>query len=193
MSPVATIADVPAGTGRYDAAPHARDRRNGPFDALDQLLDGLRHVILEMPEEAYVAIPMPGVSGSIGGHVRHTLDHIAAFAAAHPTVPLNYDRRERGTAVETDPAAALDAIAHLSILLSARSPQSIAHPVAVTSMVTASGESVTGWSTMARELAFVVSHTVHHQAMIAVLLSLQGLGAPTWFGYSPSTPRRAED
>ena len=58
------------------------------------------------------------------------------------------------------------------------------------SMISPSGETVTGWSTLARELAFVVSHTIHHQAIIAVLLALHGHAVPERFGHSPSTPRR---
>jgi uncharacterized damage-inducible protein DinB len=56
-------------------------------------------------------------------------------------------------------------------------------------MIARSGEALTGWSTRARELAFVVSHTIHHQAIIALLMSFQGLAVPAQFGYAPSTPR----
>jgi len=52
------------------------------------------------------------------------------------------------------------------------------------------GDSVIGWSTSARELAFVISHTIHHQAIIAVLLASQGVAVPHRFGVAPSTPSR---
>ena len=35
-----------------------------------------------------------------------------------------------------------------------------------------------------------VNHTVHHQAIIGVLLGIQGHTVPDRFGHSPSTPRR---
>lgn len=57
-------------------------------------------------------------------------------------------------------------------------------------MISPSGDSVTGWSTLARELAFVVSHTIHHQAIIGVLLAIHGHAVPERFGHSPATPRR---
>lgn len=51
---------------------------------------------------------------------------------------------------------------------------------------------VIGWSTLARELAFVMSHTIHHQAIVALLLEQQGGGVPDErFGYAPSTPHRS--
>lgn len=62
-------------------------------------------------------------------------------------------------------------------------------PVAVTAMLADEGGSLTSWSTLGRELAFVLSHTIHHQAMIALLL--EGLGRPVAderFGCAPSTP-----
>jgi uncharacterized damage-inducible protein DinB len=64
-------------------------------------------------------------------------------------------------------------------------------PVAVVSMLTRGKTAVSAWSTLRRELAFVVSHTVHHQALIAVLLSLVGVPVPDAFGLAPSTPRAA--
>jgi uncharacterized damage-inducible protein DinB len=44
-------------------------------------------------------------------------------------------------------------------------------------------------TTRRRELAFVISHTVHHQALIAVLVALAGGEIPEAFGLAPTTPR----
>jgi len=45
---------------------------------------------------------------------------------------------------------------------------------------------------VARELAFVMNHTIHHQAIIALLLEFQGREPlDDRFGYAPSTPSRA--
>jgi uncharacterized damage-inducible protein DinB len=64
---------------------------------------------------------------------------------------------------------------------------SLDEPIRVTSRIS---PAVTGWSTLARESAFVVSHTIHHQAIIALLLAVHGYEVPDRFGHSPSTPRR---
>jgi uncharacterized damage-inducible protein DinB len=172
------------------AARHAEDSATGaPFVALDRLLDDLAGVLMGMTPEIYTARPVVGISGSVGEHVRHALDHIAALLSCAPATMLTYDRRQRGTAVETDPSAALRHILRLKAALVQCADRSLDEPIQVASMVSVSGESVKSWSTLARELAFVVSHTIHHQAMIALLLSFQGLQAPDWFGYAPSTPR----
>lgn len=157
---------------------------------VNRLLDDVAGIVMSIDDETYVAHPIARVSGSIGEHVRHCLDHIAALAGASAGVPLSYDRRERGTAVERDPAEALRLIMRLKSAVARWGPRSMDEPLCVTSMLTASGDSVTGWSTLGRELAFVNAHTIHHQAMIAVLLSIAGLDAPESLGLAPSTPRR---
>lgn len=158
------------------------------FLALEGLLDDLASVLMNISADTYVARPAPSVSGSIGEHVRHALDHIAAFIASEPCSLLSYDHRERGTAVESDPSVALRQMFRLKAAIERWSTRPLDEPIQVVSRVAASGASVTGWSTVARELAFVMGHTVHHQAIIALLLDLQGVGVPERFGYAPSTP-----
>ena len=160
------------------------------FAPLERLLDDMVMLVEGLDRDTYRARPLPNASGSIGEHVRHCLDHVSALAMARPSMPLSYDGRERGTAVETDPVEAIRQILQLKGALERLSTRSLDEPIAVTAMLSTSGESVAGWSTLARELAFVVSHTIHHQAMIGVLLSVYGIDTPDRFGHSPSTPRR---
>jgi len=158
--------------------------------ALRRLLDELDSLLSALSPDVYCARLAADVSGSIGEHVRHCLDHVSALIAADPSATLSYDRRHRGTAVETDPAEALRRIVQLKGALDSWAARSLDEPVRVTSMISPSGDAVTGWSTLARELAFVVSHTIHHQAVIGVLLAIHGRAVPERFGHSPSTPRR---
>lgn len=159
--------------------------------ALRDRLDGLMRLVMSLPADVY-ATRSARSSGAIGDHVRHVLDHVAALAGAPPSLPLSYDHRTRGTAVEWDPGAAVRELMRLDAALERWSTWSLAEPIAVTTMLAEDGRSVTGWSTLGRELAFVISHTIHHQAMIALLL--EGLGrqiADERFGRAPSTPPRA--
>ena len=156
---------------------------------LTRQLDNVAAIVMSIDDATYVARPVD-VSGSIGEHVRHCIDHIAALVAATAARPLSYDRRERGTSIERDPAEALRLIMRLKAAVERWGERAMDEPICVTSMLTAAGESVTGWSTLGRELAFVNSHTIHHEAMIAVLLSLAGVDVPDRFGLAPATPTR---
>jgi hypothetical protein len=175
-----------ASSSRCAAVPCAAVRQ---FEALAALLDGFATIALQTPFDAYVARPVPGVSGSIGAQVRHTLDHVTALLSSAQSGSVSYDHRDRGTVVERDPAAALRTIFRLKTALSASDSGALDAPVQVVTQVTADEEAVSVWSSRARELAFVQSHTIHHQAIIALLLVMQGLMPPAGFGYAPSTPR----
>ena len=94
--------------------------RHSPIAALERALEELASVVAALSPEAYGARLFPNASGSIGEHVRHCLDHVSALVSADPSSCLSYDRRERGTAVETDPVQALRCIQLLRIKVAGR-------------------------------------------------------------------------
>ena len=159
-----------------------------PLASLSRLLAELERLLIEVDPDTYRARFAPGVSGSIGEHVRHCLDHVTALLSASQAATLSYDRRQRGTAVESEPLAAMRQIAECRRVLGSWCGRSLDDPIRVSSLVSTSGDAVIGWSTLGRELAFVLSHTIHHQALIALLLAIRGLDVPDRFGYAPSTP-----
>ena len=159
--------------------------------ALCGLLDDLASVVAPLDVEAYTARPLSHASGSIGAHVRHCLDHVGSLLSAQPAAVLSYDHRERGTAVEGDPAEALRRIMRLKAAFDRWPIGSLEEPILVRAKTSASFDETTMFSTIGREVAFVVSHTIHHQALISVLLELLGQAAPDRFGYAPSTPSRS--
>jgi hypothetical protein len=165
-------------------------RYSSPIAALEGALGELAAVVAALSPEAYGARLLPSLSGSIGEHVRHCLDHVSALVSADPSSCLSYDRRPRGTSVETNQAEALRCIQVLRIkIVVGRWSSRLDEPICVMSTVARDGETLSGMSTLARELAFVLNHTIHHQAMIGVLASLYGCGVPDGFGFAPSTPR----
>jgi hypothetical protein len=100
---------------------------------------------------------------------------------------VDYDHRARGTSIETDLAAAdaelvllIDSIGRLAKL-------DAGGPIAVMVMPTRDGASITLFSTIARELAFVLSHTIHHNATIRGIALSLGRTVPASLGYAPST------
>jgi hypothetical protein len=63
-------------------------------------------------------------------------------------------------------------------------------PIGVVSTFERGGPPMVSMSTLARELAFVLNHTIHHQAMIGLLASMHGHAVPDGFGFAASTPRQ---
>ena len=72
------------------------------IEALAAVLDDLAAVVDSLTDTQYADSAIPGVSGSVGGHVRHCLDHVRALERAIETGVVDYDARERELRVEID-------------------------------------------------------------------------------------------
>jgi uncharacterized damage-inducible protein DinB len=156
------------------------------ISALISVLRELADVVASVSRAQYTADDGV-VPGTIGGHVRHILDHVVTLLAAADCAELNYDHRERGTPIETDPAAAIDLIRGLERQALRLDPSVLLHPLDIPVMVCGDGTAVRTRSTFGRELTFVMSHAIHHNALIAAMLKLMGLNVPSRFGYAPAT------
>jgi uncharacterized damage-inducible protein DinB len=124
---------------------------------------------------------------SVGGHVRHVLDHARALADSFSVAPIDYDTRARGTTIETDLAAADAELARLVSIFDQLGALDADFPVTVRVLPSKDAQPLSLSSTLARELAFVLSHTIHHNATIRSMLLALGCGTPESFGYAPST------
>jgi uncharacterized damage-inducible protein DinB len=140
-----------------------------------------------LTDEQYARKPVGVVPSSIGGHVRHCLDHIDALLRGAGDGLLDYDCRERGTDVERSRAAALETIRRQECQL-LDFPWPLGHrPLHLSVLVSPDAPPSVVLSSLDRELAFALSHTIHHGALIAVMAKLLGVAVPPDFGYAPST------
>lgn len=129
----------------------------------------------------------PDVS-PVGVHVRHLIDHYQAFFTGLPEGRIDYDQRQRQTAMETDRQLALATVLGLARDLE-RIDEAMGMREVMVSSRSAGDSSEPDWSrtTIKRELQFLVSHTVHHFALIKPLLQREGVTLDEQFGYAPST------
>jgi len=156
------------------------------------LLCELRFMIERIDDESYAA-PAPGrSSGGIGGHVRHCLDHVSALLSATRRRLCTYDRRARGTDVERCRLSALRRIADLEAEVASLAHDILDVPIAVETQSDTQGTIVLTRSTVAREIVFVSSHIVHHNALVAHLLALHGTHMGARFGVAPATPSHGQ-
>lgn len=131
-------------------------------------------------------------NSSIGGHIRHSLDHFQCLAitAKFPSTSTNmanYDERKRKTEVETNPLAALAVIEQLQLSIHS---WDLSQSVDV-SFIADNFEfkSYTVTSTLGRELSFVAHHAVHHMSMVKLLLQELGYELPPDLGIAMSTAK----
>ena len=154
---------------------------------LAELMTQLSDLVRLLDDEQYNAKPESTKCGAIGGHVRHVLDHLVAWLGGVEHGTVNYDDRQRDTSIEHDPTAALHAIKHHTARLAEIGEEQLANPVTVLTSMTSCGALVSLPSTHARELAFVFSHTIHHNAIIGTIARALQIELPSHFGTAPST------
>jgi hypothetical protein len=160
------------------------ERATGP---LATLLRQLAAVVERLTESQYTQKPVGVVESSVGGHVRHCLDHIRALLSAADTRSIDYDHRRRGTAVEASRCCALAEIDELISQLLALPADAIELELSLSAMMSSGGEPIEVGTTFGRELAYTLSHTIHHNALIAAMVKTLGGWLPDRFGYAPST------
>jgi hypothetical protein len=158
-----------------------------PVVSLMTMLQQLQDVVSLLSDEQYAMRPVGVIESSIGGHVRHCLDHVRALLCCIKTSLIDYDARERGTSIETDRTAALEAIGVLRLDLTNLPADMLDRPVGLSVMMTSDGPPIRVGTTVGREMAYVLSHTIHHNALVGTMVKMLGGWLPDRFGYAPST------
>lgn len=169
-----------------------REALDGALTALEGCLVRLERFVRALSQAEFTghdqSVVAAGLSGSIGSHVRHILDHLEALLSGHDSPSgVDYDARERGGPTERVPSLALARIAQIRGRLHGLRCVRGAHPLHVKMMTSKDAPGVTLVSTFARELVFVWHHAVHHCAYIDLLAHHAGLTERTGVGIAPST------
>ncbi len=145
-------------------------------------------LLTQISDEYYTRKVALAFNASIGGHYRHCLDHFRSLLDCATAGDLDYDHRERGTLIETDRFAALNATRELRGDYEHLDPMFLTRSLNVTCKTSyATSGSQASPSTVGREIMYSVAHAVHHYALIGVMCGVMGLTMPTGFGVAPST------
>jgi len=128
-----------------------------------------------------------GGRGSIGSHFRHCLDFFESFLAGYASGRVDYCTRERDERVARDFDVAAMRVA--SILARLDELHAVGADTPLEVRAEDAGDTDDAWvrSTVGRELQALLSHTVHHYAILAILLRLEGIEVGATFGVAPST------
>lgn len=149
-----------------------------------------RALIAQLSEEQY-SMPSTMLSGAtIGQHLRHILEFYLCLLDATTDTVVNYDNRARNRIIETNLLVAVDAIDYIVSALDTFTRSD--DPVMLQSnFEPKAAQTVSIPSSYARELAYNLEHSIHHQALIKVGLKEQGLEhlLDEAFGVAPTTIR----
>jgi len=141
--------------------------------------------LLSLLEESRFTVRIPVCfNASIGGHLRHIIEHYQGFLRGLNDGKVDYENRARDPLIEGSPERAAAALEEISARLHDLG-RSLPNRSLTLCAETIGGE-LTGTSVL-RELDFLLSHTIHHYALVAVMARLQGCEPDTTFGVAPST------
>lgn len=145
--------------------------------------------LLEVLDDSGYRTPSPECfNSSAGGHMRHVLEHYKCFCDGFESGFIDYEARERGSPIESSVAAATELALELAQKIAAIADADAHRPLRVLS--DDGGELLESHSSVQRELQFILSHTVHHFALVKTLLAIRGhTDFPPDFGMAPSTLR----
>lgn len=165
-----------------------------------------RKVIVQLSDEQY-AFHCPVFQSSIGGHLRHIIDHLDPILRVwkcpnlEPTGldEIHYDIRSRNTTLERERGEAVNALDRLVLELSEMRTQPLESPIRTFFILEASSSSSSikhcpeeedvFQSTIGREVQFAVHHAIHHQAFMKqlVMANFPSILLDPSFGKAPST------
>ena len=137
-------------------------------------------------DQTFVAGDPSSYGSGIGPHFRHVLDHYISFINGLDCGFIDYDARKRNTKQEGSLSLTLNALEKVGSDLAALDVD-IARSIKVKVSASTEGEDVHSSSSVGRELQFLVSHTVHHYALIAIASRMLGIFPDEAFGVAPST------
>lgn len=167
--------------------------RQSLIDDNASLLEQGIQLLENLDDELYSKSEATVASSGIGSHFRHLIDYYERFfAGVGPTGDghLDYDQRQRDPDVEQRTATAQERLRGIAKRLAELTQRQL--PELLTVKMDSAEEDANAprsQSSVERELQFLMSHTVHHFALIAVILRLNGSEVAPEFGVAPSTLR----
>lgn len=149
----------------------------------------IKKVLLQLTNEQYTYPSNTLFGATIGQHVRHILEFYQSVLNNLNSKIINYDNRSRNLIIETDNAYAIQVIDQVNTQLAFNlKDESL---VLEGNFCADEGNEMKIQTSLFRELAYCLEHSIHHQALIKVgLLEVNCLSfIDESFGLAPATIR----
>lgn len=152
-------------------------------------LTEIKKVLLLLTDEQYLYPSNTLFGATIGQHVRHILEFYQSVFNGLNTKTVNYDNRKRNLLIETDNQYAIQVIDEINASLALDILDETL--VLEGNFCAEEGKETEIKTTLFRELAYCLEHSIHHQALIKVgLLEVNCLSfIDDTFGLAPATIR----
>ena len=151
------------------------------------LLNSIEKTITNLSDRQYTESMEILSNATIGQHIRHMLEFYEAIEIATKNGVVNYDARKRSLDLETSVIKARELIK-----TSVKNVENYNkdQPIKMKGNYSINDvEASTIVTSLSRELAYTMDHTIHHLAIIKNALILQGVKIDENFGVAPSTIR----
>ncbi|MDP5105010.1 MAG: DinB family protein [Polaribacter sp.] len=152
-------------------------------------LNEIKNVVSKLSDAQYTFQSTNLFGSTIGQHVRHILEVYQSVLNGFETKVINYDDRARNLVLETDTNSAIEVIDEICLKLTGN--QIDMQMVLEGNFCLAEGKKIKIDTSLLRELAYCLEHSIHHQALIKVgLLEVKCLNfIDDTFGLAPATIR----
>jgi len=150
-------------------------------------LEEIKSLLKQLPSELYVKPKEILSQSTVGQHFRHILEFYVCLQNGIYKQTVCYDERKRDTLIETNMDYATGIIENLQLFLekiTTDSPLTLNANYAVTA-----DEELQLKTSIYRELAYALDHTIHHLAIIKIALIEEKIELDTNFGVALSTIR----
>lgn len=136
-------------------------------------------LIEKVSHDDYVRIMMPQFQSCFGQHIRHIVDAYLSVQTAqlntkahvNDTSFINYESRSRGSTIESSQRSAISNIRDVLVWLSGLSAEDMTKKYQAVHQVTTEDEgTIVSETNLERELIFLISHAIHHFALVRTML-----------------------
>ena len=158
---------------------------NSNIHFLEQGID----LLSSLSDNVYIKNNTRYNKSGVGKHFRHIIEHYQSLFNSDGSV-INYDKRQRNKDLETNRLLMIKTFTGIISELKElkKQPEKLDTFYTIRSNEGIGEEnSPLSSATMRRELQFLISHTVHHYALIGLILQTMGINPDESFGVAPST------
>jgi hypothetical protein len=156
-----------------------------------QLQQAVNNVFVQLSETIRLLSPSQYVqecshlgNNTIGQHVRHVIELFQCLESGYTDNRVNYEKRKRDVAIETDKDLALRLLRDIYMHLDKPDKELVLQA----SYDEQTDESISIPTNYFREIAYNLEHTIHHMALIRVgIKEVSDITLPDEFGVASST------